>query len=186
MPSHEVWENVSSNSTNGLAKATSPLLLSWRYYVILVSKKVSFSHGGIALFSCLKSHFLFNSGLPHIWTGVALLFGSSQSRLSEGTSSYLILWIRCFNGPEQKRLLKFLQFFFIWSRSDIRLTSILFSVPASLLLLSRFKEKEKDDEQKLSISSGRYIQKYLTNGWKLSPFAQNGLGSPCIGRTAFR
>ena len=90
---------MSSNSTNGLAKATSPLLLSWRYYVILVSKKVSFSHGGIALFSCLKSHFLFNSGLPHIWTGVALLFGSSQSRLSEGASCYIFLWIRCNTTP---------------------------------------------------------------------------------------
>ena len=84
-----------------------------------MSKKVSFSHGGIALFSCLKSHFLFNSGLPHIWTGVALLFGSSQSRLSEGTSSYLILWIRCFNGPEQKRLLKFLQLFFLSDQDQI-------------------------------------------------------------------
>ena len=53
-----------------------------------------------ALFSCLKrSRFLFNSGVPHIGTGVALLFGSSQSRLSEGTSCYLILWIRCNNIP---------------------------------------------------------------------------------------
>ena len=64
-----------------------------------MSKKVSFSHGGIALFSCLKSHFLFNSGLPYIWTGVALLFGSSQSRLSEGASCYIFLWIRCNTDP---------------------------------------------------------------------------------------
>ena len=77
-------------------------------------------HGGIALISCLKrSQFLFNSGLPHFWTGVALLFGSSQSRLREGTSSYLILWIRCFIGPEQKRSLKFLQQFVLSNQDQI-------------------------------------------------------------------
>ena len=60
-------------------------------------------HGGNAWFSCLKRpNFLFNSGVPHIGTGVALLFSSSQSRLSEGTSCYLILWIRCFNAQNRK------------------------------------------------------------------------------------
>ena len=55
-------------------------------------------HGG-DLFNSQTSQLFLQQDLPHIWPGSALFFGSSQSRLLEGTPRYLVLRNRCNTTP---------------------------------------------------------------------------------------